>query len=224
MNEKFFDRIDAAKQLSEKIFEFLKNHNILSEKILVLAIPRGGVVVADIIASRLNLDLDIVVTKKIGAPYNQELAIGAVLPDGSFYGNQHIINTLKIDKSYIDSERMRQKEAIEHRMYNFRGTKEYKANFEDKILILVDDGIATGATIIAAVEWLKKEKHPKKLIIAVPVAPKDEIVEILKKISDNVIILKEIRDFNAVGQFYENFQQVEDNEVREILKKYTQHE
>ncbi|MFB5600243.1 MAG: phosphoribosyltransferase [Nitrosopumilus sp.] len=224
MNEKFFDRIDAAKQLSEKIFEFLKNHNIISEKILVLAIPRGGVVVGDIIASRLNLDLDIVVTKKIGAPYNQELAIGAVLPDGSFYGNQHIINTLKIDKSYIDSERMRQKEAIEHRMYAFRGTKEYEANFEDKILILVDDGIATGATMIAAVEWLKKEKHPKKLIIAVPVAPKDEIVEILKKISDNVIILKEIRDFNAVGQFYENFQQVEDNEVREILKKYTQHE
>lgn len=224
MSEKFFDRIDAAKQLSKKILDFLKRHNIISEKIMVLAIPRGGVVVADIIASELNLDLDIVVTKKIGAPYNQELAIGAVLPDGSFYGNQHIINTLKIDKSYIDCERMRQKEEIEHRMHAFRGTKEYKVNFEDKILILVDDGIATGATMIAAVEWLKKEKYPKKLIIAVPVAPKDEIVEILKKISDYVIILKEIRDFNAVGQFYENFKQVEDNEVREILKKYTQNE
>ncbi|MDR4511200.1 MAG: hypothetical protein MRJ93_05780 [Nitrososphaeraceae archaeon] len=217
---KFFDRVDAAKQLTEQISEFLIRRDLSSEKILVFAIPRGGVVVGDIIASALHLDLDIVVTKKIGAPYNPELAIGAVMPDGSFYGNQHIINALKIDSSYIDSEKIRQKKEIEHRMYAFRGSIEYNVNFEDKIVILVDDGIATGATMIAAVEWLKREKHPKKLIIAVPVAPKDEIVEILKRIADYVIILQEIRDFQAVGQFYENFQQVGDNEVKEILKKY----
>lgn len=217
---KFFDRVDAAKQLTEQISEFLIRRDLSSEKILVFAIPRGGIVVGDIIASALHLDLDIVVTKKIGAPYNPELAIGAVMPDGSFYGNQHIINALKIDSSYIDSERIRQKKEIEHRMYAFRGSIEYNVNFEDKIVILVDDGIATGATMIAAVEWLKREKHPKKLIIAVPVAPKDEIVEILKRIADYVIILQEIRDFQAVGQFYENFQQVGDNEVKEILKKY----
>lgn len=217
---KFFDRVDAAKQLTEQISEFLIRRDLSSEKILVFAIPRGGVVVGDIIASALHLDLDIVVTKKIGAPYNPELAIGAVMPDGSFYGNQHIINALKIDSSYIDSERIRQKKEIEHRMHAFRGSIEYNVNFKDKIVILVDDGIATGATMIAAVEWLKREKHPKKLIIAVPVAPKDEIVEILKRIADYVIILQEIRDFQAVGQFYENFQQVGDNEVKEILKKY----
>lgn len=217
---KFFDRVDAAKQLTEQISEFLIRRDLSSEKILVFAIPRGGIVVGDIIASALHLDLDIVVTKKIGAPYNPELAIGAVMPDGSFYGNQHIINALKIDSSYIDSERIRQKKEIEHRMYAFRGSIEYNVNFEDKIVILVDDGIATGATMIAAVEWLKREKNPKKLIIAVPVAPKDEIVEILKRIADYVIILQEIRDFQAVGQFYENFQQVGDNEVKEILKKY----
>lgn len=217
---KFFDRVDAAKQLTAQISEFLIRRDLSSEKILVFAIPRGGVVVGDIIASALHLDLDIVVTKKIGAPYNPELAIGAVMPDGSFYGNQHIINALKIDSSYIDSERIRQKKEIEHRMHAFRGSIEYNVNFKDKIVILVDDGIATGATMIAAVEWLKREKHPKKLIIAVPVAPKDEIVEILKRIADYVIILHEIRDFQAVGQFYENFQQVGDNEVKEILKKY----
>ena len=217
---KFFDRVDAAKQLTAQISEFLIMRDLSSEKILVFAIPRGGVVVGDIIASALHLDLDIVVTKKIGAPYNPELAIGAVMPDGSFYGNQHIINALKIDSSYIDSERIRQKKEIEHRMHAFRGSIEYNVNFKDKIVILVDDGIATGATMIAAVEWLKREKHPKKLIIAVPVAPKDEIVEILKRIADYVIILQEIRDFQAVGQFYENFQQVGDNEVKEILKKY----
>jgi len=217
---KFFDRIDAAKQLTEQISELLFREDLSREGILVLAIPRGGVVVGDIIASTLHLDLDIVVTKKIGAPHNPELAIGAVMPDGSFYGNQHIINALKIDSSYIDSERVRQKKEIEHRMYAFRGSIEYDVNFEDTIVILVDDGIATGATIISAVEWLKREKHPKKLIIAVPVAPKDEIVEILKRITDYVIILQEIRDFQAVGQFYENFQQVGDNEVKEILKKY----
>lgn len=217
---KFFDRVDAAKQLTAQISEFLIRRDLSSEKILVFAIPRGGVVVGDIIASALHLDLDIVVTKKIGAPYNPELAIGAVMPDGSFYGNQHIINALKIDSSYIDSERIRQKKEIEHRMHAFRGSIEYNVNFKDKIVILVDDGIATGATMIAAVEWLKREKHPKKLIIAVPVAPKDEIVEILKRIADYVIILQEIRDFQAVGQFYENFQQVGDNEVKEILKKY----
>jgi putative phosphoribosyl transferase len=217
---KFFDRVDAAKQLSEKISELLISKDLSREKILVLAIPRGGVVVGDIIASKLNLDFDIVVTKKIGAPHNPELAIGAVMPDGSFYGNQHIINALKIDSSYIDSERKRQKEVIEHRMYAFRGSIEYNVHFEDKIVVLVDDGIATGATIIAAVEWLQREKHPKKLIIAVPVAPKDEIVEILKRVTDYVIILQEIRDFQAVGQFYENFQQVSDNDVKEILHKY----
>lgn len=217
---KFFDRVDAAKQLTEQISELLISEDLSREKILVLAIPRGGVVVGDIIASKLHLDFDIVVTKKIGAPYNPELAIGAVMLDGSFYGNQHIINALKIDSSYIDSERKRQKEQIEHRMYSFRGSIEYNVNFEDKIVVLVDDGIATGATMIAAVEWLQREKHPKKLIIAVPVAPKDEIVEILKRVADYVVILQEIRDFQAVGQFYENFQQVGDNEVKGILKKY----
>jgi predicted phosphoribosyltransferase len=138
------------------------------------------------------------------------------MPDGSFFPNENIIRMLKISEGYINSEIDTQMKEIDGRLMSFRGSKEYGKDLQYKTVILVDDGIATGATISAASKWLKKKKNCKELIIAVPVAPKD-IAEKLKKVADRVIILYSPSSFEAVGQFYHDFSQVSDNQVKKIL-------
>ena len=206
----FSDRIDAGKQLGRKL-EFLKGQDPL-----VLAIPRGGVVVADAIATDLDCKLDIIVSRKIGAPQNPELAIGAVLHDGSYFPNSEVVKMLQVPQSYIDLEKSIQMKEIERRLINYRGSLQY--DLENKIIVIVDDGIATGATILVAALWVKKQK-PKKVIIAVPVGSKDSIQK-LKKIADEVIVLHAPDFFNAVGEFYKDFEQVEDESVLGIMRKY----
>jgi len=206
----FSDRIDAGKQLGRKL-EFLKGQDPL-----VLAIPRGGVVVADAIATGLDCKLDIIVSRKIGAPQNPELAIGAVLHDGSYFPNSEVVKMLQVPQSYIDLEKSIQMKEIERRLINYRGSLQY--DLENKIIVIVDDGIATGATILVAALWVKKQK-PKKVIIAVPVGSKDSIQK-LKKIADEVIVLHAPDFFNAVGEFYKDFEQVEDETVLGIMRKY----
>jgi predicted phosphoribosyltransferase len=167
----FEDRKDAAKQLAKRLEEeWLKRDLAITSKvqeeqelqkygnnIIVLAIPRGGVVIGDIIASTLNAKLDIIVSRKIGAPDNPELAIGAVMPDGSYFLNQDIVNMLNVPQSYIVELVNIQKKEIQRRLMSFRGSKEVSVNvdnghdnndnFEGMTVVLVDDGIATGATI-----------------------------------------------------------------------------
>lgn len=206
----FFDRIDAGKQLGKKL-EFLKKQNPL-----ILAIPRGGVVVANAIAAFLESKLDIIVSRKIGAPHNPELAIGAVLHDGSYFPNIEVVKMLQIPQSYIDSEIVEQMKEITRRLISYRGSVHYE--LEGKTVVLVDDGLATGATMVVAALWVKKQK-PKKVIVAVPVGAKDTVQK-LKEIVDEIVVLSVPDFFNAVGQFYENFEQVEDNEVQEIMRKY----
>ena len=206
----FSDRIDAGKQLGRKL-EFLKGQDPL-----ILAIPRGGVVVADTIATVLDCKLDIIVSRKIGAPQNPELAIGAVLHDGSYFPNSEVVKMLQVPQSYIDLEKSIQMKEIERRLINYRGSLQY--DLENKIIVIVDDGIATGATILVAALWVKKQK-PKKVIIAVPVGSKDSIQK-LKKIADEVIVLHAPDFFNAVGEFYKDFEQVEDESVLGIMRKY----
>ena len=206
----FSDRIDAGKQLGRKL-EFLKGQDPL-----ILAIPRGGAVVADTIATVLDCKLDIIVSRKIGAPQNPELAIGAVLHDGSYFPNSEVVKMLQVPQSYIDLEKSIQMKEIERRLINYRGSLQY--DLENKIIVIVDDGIATGATILVAALWVKKQK-PKKVIIAVPVGSKDSIQK-LKKIADKVIVLHAPDFFNAVGEFYKDFEQVEDEDVLEIMRKY----
>ena len=206
----FSDRIDAGKQLGRKL-EFLKGQDPL-----ILAIPRGGVVVADAIATVLDCKLDIIVSRKIGAPQNPELAIGAVLHDGSYFPNSEVVKMLQVPQSYIDLEKSIQMKEIERRLINYRGSLQY--DLENKIIVIVDDGIATGATILVAALWVKKQK-PKKVIIAVPVGSKDSIQK-LKKIADEVIVLHAPDFFNAVGEFYKDFEQVEDETVLGIMRKY----
>lgn len=227
MNYRLFkDRTQAAAELAEEIKSYLTSIGISegteeSKSLIVLAIPRGGVITGDVVASRLRCDMDIIVSRKIGAEYNSELAIGALLPDGTYFINERIANMLNTSKVYIDKQVKVQKKEIERRLIEFRGDKEYGNKLNAKIVVLVDDGIATGSTIIAAARWIKEKHNCKRLIIAVPIAPAtNDTIDKLDEIADKVIILSITRDFYAVGQFYENFDQVEDKEVKEIMKKY----
>ena len=224
MTTRFHDRRDAGKYLAEKIKLYIKN-NFNSEAktdfFIVMAIPRGGVIIGDIIASELNLDMDIIISKKIGAENNPELAIGAIMADGSYILNEDIVNRINISDEYIHTQIELQKKEIERRLIEFKGKKEYHNNLKDKVIILVDDGIATGATILAAVKWIKEKQHCKRLIVAVPVAPAESnILDKLNQIADKVIVIFTPYDFSAVGQFYEHFDQVSDKEVKEIMNKY----
>ena len=206
----FNDRVGAGKQLAERL-KFLKKENPT-----ILAIPRGGVVVADAIATFLECKLDIIVSRKIGAPHNPELAIGAVLHDGSYSPNSEVVKMLQIPQTYIDSEIVEQMKEITRRLISYRGSVHYE--LEGKIVVLVDDGLATGATMVVAALWVKKQK-PKKVIVAVPVGSKDTIQK-LEELVDKVVVLSVPDFFNAVGQFYENFDQVDDSQVQEIMQKY----
>ncbi|HJT09670.1 MAG TPA: phosphoribosyltransferase family protein [Candidatus Nitrosotalea sp.] len=205
----FNDRVDAANKLAKKLAD------LRTENPVILAIPRGGVVIGDVIAKELGAKLDIIVSRKIGAPDNHELAIGAVMHDGSFYPNTRIIDALNVSKEYVEQEIKSELKEIERRLMKFREHTKYE--IENKTVVLVDDGIATGATILAIIEWMKKQ-HPKRLIVAIPVGPRDTI-ERLSKIVE-VVVLDIPESFKAVGEFYNEFEQVEDSQVIEILRQH----
>src|SRR5919197_1118450 len=225
----FYDRVDAAKQLSDRLKELLHNnmaiqgeHIKYNNTVIILAIPRGGVVVGDVIASMLGVKLDIIVSRKIGAPDNPELAIGAVMPDGSYFLNRDIIDMLNVPRSYVNEQANIQKKEIERRLKVFKAEDSdyYNNNFEGKTVVLVDDGIATGATILSAAQWLRtKQNGCKMLIIAVPVAPPD-VIDKINELSDKVIVLYTPEIFGSVGRFYRNFEQVSDAQVREIMIRH----
>ncbi|MFL6508367.1 MAG: phosphoribosyltransferase [Nitrososphaeraceae archaeon] len=225
----FDDRVDAAKQLAERLKEWLRS-NVATQgeqleynnTVIILAIPRGGVVVGDVIASTLGVKLDIIVSRKIGAPDNPELAIGAVMPDGSYSLNRDIVDMLNVPRSYITEQANIQKKEIERRLRTFKveDSDYYNNDFEGKTVVLVDDGIATGATILSAAQWLRtKQNCCKMLIIAVPVAPPD-VIDKINELSDKVIVLYTPEIFGSVGRFYRNFEQVSDAEVREIMIRH----
>ena len=219
----FQDRTDAAKHLVRRLEWLLKRQEDKESKdnksnIIILAIPRGGIVIGDVIASELGAKLDVVVSRKIGAPFNSELAIGAVMPDGSYFLNE-VADMINVPQDYIDFQIEKEIKEIDRRLMNFRGSIDYDNKLEGKIVVLVDDGIATGATILASAKWIKNKKNCKKLVIAVPVAPK-EIIEDLNQIADKVIVLYSPEPFGAVGYFYQDFAQVSDDRVKEIMKKY----
>jgi putative phosphoribosyl transferase len=219
----FLDRTQAANMLAEKLRplaekELRGQKDSQQHQLIILAIPRGGVVTGDVIASALNAKLDIVVSRKVGAPYNSELAIGAVMHDGTFFPNSDIIERLSIPQWYIDEQISAQMNEIERRLRRFRANKGHYYHIQGKTIVLVDDGIATGATIFAAIEWIRRQ-NPKELIVAVPVAPRDTVNK-LRQMVDKVVVLHAPELFEAVGAFYQDFSQVSDDEVAEIMSKY----
>ncbi len=207
---KFRDRHEAGSILAERLAR-----DQSPQPSLVLGIPRGGVVLADIVAKRMNADFDIVIPRKLGAPDNQELAIGAVMEDGTAYTNTYLINALRLPPAYVEEEMRRQVEEIKRRYLAYR-KQGLPYNIAGKRAILVDDGIATGATIIASARWLRK-RNPGSIVIAVPVAP-SQSVAVLEQEADSVIAIHTPRDFAAVGEFYEEFTSVSDDEVMEIMR------
>jgi putative phosphoribosyl transferase len=206
---KFRDRIEAGNLLAERLAE-----NGYAPAI-VLGIPRGGVILADIVAKKLGADFDIVIPRKLGAPENEELGIGAVMEDGTSYINHYIVNALRIPQDYIESEKMRQAAEIRRRSAAYRKPG-LSYNIAGKNVILVDDGIATGATVIASARWASK-RRPIGLTIAVPVAP-SQSVEVLEQEAGSVIVLHMPHDFGSVGQFYVEFEPVSDNQVTQIMR------
>ena len=175
---KFRDRADAGRFLAERLAGEGYGNAI------VLGIPRGGVMLADIVAKKLGADFDIVIPRKLGAPENEELAIGAVMEDGTFYTNRYLVNALRIPQDYLEGEKARQAEEIRRRSAAYRKPGAYK--IAGKNAILVDDGIATGATVIASARWARKQ-NPSSLTVAVPVAP-PQSVEVMEHEADKVLV------------------------------------
>lgn len=207
----FIDRRDAGVQLAQR----LKKHRG-GKGVLVLALPRGGVVTGFEIARSLGAPLDVLIVRKIGFPGQPELAVGAVSETGAVVLNESIISSYGVSEDYVKKEILRQKEEISRRVNLYRKGRSI-SELEGKTIILVDDGVATGATVKAAIATLKKEKI-KKLVLALPVGPPEAVAE-LKEMVDDFICIEVPAYFGAVGAFYEDFIQVSDDEVVEMLER-----
>jgi putative phosphoribosyl transferase len=236
---RFKNRESAASILTGALEDSFKKIKIdkKQDQVIVLGIPRGGVVVADIIFSKLKssysrIEFDIIFPRRLGAPGNQEIGIGAMIIENEddkktiSYLNEGIIKELDISQEYIEKEKTIQLEEIKRRKSLFRSNNDNNSNikeeydFKDKIVIIVDDGAATGATLIATARLIRKQ-NPKKVVIAIPVTTKDT-VELLKKECDVVITgttASSNATFKSVGQFYQEFKPVDDEKVIEICKK-----
>lgn len=204
----FSDRKEAGKMLASKLTEY-------AEKSIVLAIPRGGVVVGYEIAHKLQVPLDVIVPRKVRAPFNPELAIGAVTEDGTTILDRQLVEYLGVSESHIKEESERQRQEIKRRLKVYRGDKPFPT-LKGLHVIVVDDGVATGATVKAALASMRK-KDPESVVLAVPVAPPSTLRE-LEKDADVVVCLATPEPFYAIGQFYKNFAQTSDEEVKRLLK------
>jgi putative phosphoribosyl transferase len=207
----FADRRDAGVQLISRLKEYKDQQGVI-----VLALPRGGVATGYEIARSLNIPLDIVIVRKIGFPGQPELGIGAVSETGTVVLNTSIISTYGVPKEYIEREVSRQKEEISRRVKLYRKGKRLPS-LEGRTVILVDDGVATGATMKSAIATLKEE-NLKKLIVALPVAPPGVVKE-LEQMVDVFICIETPFDFMAVGSYYHDFTQVSDEEVINLLER-----
>jgi len=208
-SEPFSDRLEAGRMLASALARY-RNKNAV-----VLGIPRGGVVVAAEIAETLHGDLDIVLAHKLGAPMNPELAIGAVCEDGKIFINRSIASYVGATNEYIESEKNSQLEVIGMRIEQCRRVLG-KIDLEDRIVIVTDDGIATGATMEAAL-WAVRQEKPKQLIAALPVGP-DDSLRAIAEYADETLCLQSPSYFGALGSFYLRFEQVEDFQMLEILQ------
>jgi putative phosphoribosyl transferase len=207
----FRDRKEAGRRLAEALTRYRNR-----EDVIVLGLPRGGVVVAHEIARALHCPLDILIVRKIGFPGNPELAAGAVSETGKVALNEDMVAVYGVGKGYLERETARQQEEIARRVALYRGGAGLPP-LEGKGVILVDDGVATGATLKAAISTLKEE-WLARLIVALPVASRSAERE-LAPLADEWVCLQTPAGFMAVGQYYTDFAQVEDREVVELLKR-----
>ncbi len=206
----FDDRRDAGIRLAEALLAYAEKNT------LVLALPRGGVVVAFEVAVALRAPLDVIVARKIGAPGQPELGIGAIAPGEVLIYDEFLVRYLGISSKEL--ERLAQAETVEmeRRLKHYRGDRPYPT-FEGRTVILVDDGLATGVTARAAIRAIRKQK-PQRLILAVPVCASETANKIRNEV-DDFLCLHTPSDFRAVGLWYRNFDQTSDEEVVELLRR-----
>jgi putative phosphoribosyl transferase len=204
----FANRLDAGIQLASALSKYRHRRDLV-----VVGIPRGGVVVAREVARSLGAPLDVVIIKKLGYPGNPELALGAASPD-AFFLNENLASG--VPKDYLNEEIIAKQLEARQRVTMLKGNHK-SIDMAGKIVIVVDDGIATGASMMMAVKVLRKMK-PASIVVAVPVAPPDSVNE-LKHVADDVVTVMQPIDFFAIGQFYQDFTQVSDEETKEILKE-----
>lgn len=208
---RFSNRVDAGQQLAKKLSKYSNNPDVI-----VLGLPRGGVVLSAEVARFLDAPMDIIVARKIGAPSNPELAVGALTAGGTIYLNKQLMQHLGMTVHDLTEIIEKEKQEAVRRMNVYRGNRPPLA-LKGKIAIIVDDGIATGATMVVAVQKAKL-LGAKKVVVAVPVAPHDALQALNQQGVDELICLQSPPDFFGVGQFYESFAQVSDDEVVGVME------
>src|SRR5213082_4261775 len=209
MMTQFHDRADAGRYLATKLQTYANRPDVL-----VLALPRGGVPVAFEVARALNAPLDVFVVRKLGVPGHEELAMGAIATGGVCVINEEVVRMLHIRREVIDAVAAREQRELERRERLYRDDRP-PPDVNGCIVILVDDGLATGSTMLAAVEALRQQ-HPARLVVAVPVAAPSTCEEFRAEV-DEIVCAITPEPFYAVGLWYEDFSQTTDDEVRELL-------
>jgi putative phosphoribosyl transferase len=207
----FNDRTDAGKKLAKRLMEYKNRPDVL-----ILALPRGGVPVAFEVAKELNVKMDVFIVRKLGVPGNEELAMGAISSDNIRVLNEDVIRAFQIPQKIIEEVAENEFRELERRERIYRGNRQ-KPNISGSTVILIDDGLATGATMRAAVEAVKT-KNPAKLIIAVPTAAPDTCSSFGNEV-DEIICVATPEPFYGVGAWYEDFSQTTDKEVCELLNR-----
>jgi predicted phosphoribosyltransferase len=210
-NYVFKDRVDAGRLLAKKLKALIEDNSI------ILAIPAGGAPVGVVLANELRLPLDLVVVRKIPIPGNPEAGFGAITPDGSIVLNEQLVKALGLTEKEIKAYALKRLKEIEERLKKFRGEKPFP-NLNDKNVLIVDDGLASGYTMLAAIKWVKS-KNPKKIIVAIPTAS----LQALNTVSPYVdlIVCLNVRsgNFFAVADAYKTWHDLSDQEVIEFLKR-----
>lgn len=205
----FHDRADAGRQLAERLGEFVEQHDVL-----VLGLPRGGVPIAYEVAARLGVPFDIFLVRKLGVPGHPELAMGAIASGGIEVLNDALIADLGISSAAVAEIAARERLELDRRDRVFRGSRPMP-EVAARTVILTDDGLATGATMEAAVRAVR-QLGPARVIVAVPVGAR-ETCERFNSLADRLVCLATPEPFDAVGQWYENFSQTTDEEVQQLL-------
>ncbi|PYL53252.1 MAG: phosphoribosyl transferase [Verrucomicrobia bacterium] len=214
MERAFSNRIEAGRELAEKLDKYAGR-----EDVIVLGLPRGGVPVAYEVAKRLHVPLDVFIVRKLGVPGFEELAAGAIASGGVRVLNQDVMRAIPYADEAIEAVTAKETAELERREQLYREGRP-PPELRDRIVILVDDGLATGATMRAAVKALR-ERGVAKIVVAVPVAPPDTCHEV-EQLADETICLSTPPFFQAVGQYYEDFSQTTDDEVRDLLTSAAQ--
>jgi putative phosphoribosyl transferase len=209
MPKRFHDRTDAGQQLAAKLFPHANRADVIA-----VALPRGGVPVAAEVAKTLNIPLDVCLVRKLGTPGHKELAMGAIASGGVRVLNYEILSELNISGDTVDEVAAHELRELQRRDHVYRGDRP-PLDISDRVILLIDDGIATGSTMRAAIAILKAQ-HPARIVVAIPVAPLETCQALLKEV-DEVVCLFQPDPLYSIGLWYDNFAQVTDAEVCDLL-------